>query len=346
MSPCAIPTLPTQVRIPASPNILGISILAMWSYIQHQRIRKQVKEEYEKKKHAIGDRDIKSNAGKEQGEEHHINPDDGIEQQEESPRGVERSEGDSSRTQDNTSTSQNQGEQRRGVRRKSEGHDQTSLVKQDTSSSKMSTEERVSTHSMKSNDQQDSKHQDVERGSNHSNNKDSDPYTVGSTDDDDPFNPKNWPLLDRCKNIAILTLLIFVQAWAGSSVSMANLTISKEFHVSQVAENMSTAMYLFGIGSGSLFVGPLSETVGRNPTYLGGTFCYLLFVLGCALAPNFGAQIVCRYFVGLCASATLAINGGSVRDQFRPVKRSGVFPVIAWANVAGTFFSSLGIDLR
>jgi DHA1 family multidrug resistance protein-like MFS transporter len=44
---------------------------------------------------------------------------------------------------------------------------------------------------------------------------------------------------------------------------------------------------------------------------------------------------VCRFFVGLCCSATLAINGGSVRDQFRPVKRSFVFPVIAWVNVAG-----------
>ena len=27
----------------------------MWSYIQHQRIKKQVAEEYEKKKHGIGD---------------------------------------------------------------------------------------------------------------------------------------------------------------------------------------------------------------------------------------------------------------------------------------------------
>ncbi|CAM1510938.1 Fc.00g084510.m01.CDS01 [Cosmosporella sp. VM-42] len=159
-------------------------------------------------------------------------------------------------------------------------------------------------------------------------------FVVKSSGDEDPLDPRNWPLTSRCKNIAILSVLIFVQAWAGAAESMANTAASQEFHVSSVNENLSTAMYLFGVGTGALFVGSLSETVGRNPTYLVSTFCYLCFVLGCALTPTFGGQVVCRYFIGLTSSATLAINGGSVRDQFRPVKRAFVFPVIAWANVA------------
>jgi MFS transporter, DHA1 family, multidrug resistance protein len=161
---------------------------------------------------------------------------------------------------------------------------------------------------------------------------------VSTSGDDDPMDPRNWPLTSRCKNIAILSLLIFVQGWAGAADSMANSNISKEFGVSKVAENLSQALYLFGIGSGCLFAGPLSESVGRNPTYLVSTFCYMLFVLGSALTPNFGGQVVCRYFVGLFASATLGINGASVQDQFRPVKRAFVFPIIAWANVAGNVY--------
>ncbi|PVH69741.1 MFS general substrate transporter [Cadophora sp. DSE1049] len=125
-----------------------------------------------------------------------------------------------------------------------------------------------------------------------------------------------------------------ILGWAGAAGSIANSAASREFHVGNVAENLSTAMYLFGISSGSLFVGPLSETVGRNPTYLVSTFFYLAFVFGSALTPTFGGQVVCRFLVGLFASATLAINGSSVRDQFHPVKRAFVFPVIAWANVA------------
>ncbi|KAK3377377.1 major facilitator superfamily domain-containing protein [Lasiosphaeria ovina] len=160
-------------------------------------------------------------------------------------------------------------------------------------------------------------------------------YLVRTSGDDDPIDPRNWPLLGRSKNIAILSLLIFAQAWAGAAESMANAAASREYGVSKVTESLSTAMYLFGIGTGALVAGPVSETAGRNPTYLVSTFCYLWFVLGAALATtSFGARIACRFGVGLFASATLSINGSSVRDQFRPVKRSFVFPVIAWANVA------------
>ncbi|UKZ59726.1 uncharacterized protein TrAtP1_001024 [Trichoderma atroviride] len=151
----------------------------------------------------------------------------------------------------------------------------------------------------------------------------------------DSLNPQNWPLIFRCKNIAILSILIFVQGWAGASESMANSVASSKFHVSRTAQNLDTAMYLFGIGTGAPFTGPLSETVGRNPVYLGATFCYLFFVFGSAMATTFGGRITCRYFVGLFSSATLGINGSSVRDQFRDVKRAFVFPIIAWVNVIG-----------
>jgi predicted MFS family arabinose efflux permease len=157
---------------------------------------------------------------------------------------------------------------------------------------------------------------------------------VKTTGDDDPLDPRNWPLLHRSKNIAVLSYLVFVQAWAGAAESMANSTTSSEQGHSKVAENLTITMYLVGIGVGSLFAGPVSESVGRNPTYLVSSFCYLCFVLGAALSPNFGGRMVCRFLMGLFASPTLSVNGSSVKDQFRPVKRAFVFPIIAWANVA------------
>jgi hypothetical protein len=168
-----------------------------------------------------------------------------------------------------------------------------------------------------------------------------DRFLVRLTAEEDPLDPQNWSRMSRAKNIAILTFLIFTLSWAGTSSSQGNLLISTEFRVSQVAQNLSTAMYLFGVGSGSLFAGPISESVGRNPTYLVTSFAYLFFVLGSARTPNFAGQVVCRFFVGLFASATLAINGSSVGDQFRPVKRTFVFPIVAWANVAGQYLRPL-----
>ncbi|RYP55614.1 hypothetical protein DL769_010104 [Monosporascus sp. CRB-8-3] len=66
-----------------------------------------------------------------------------------------------------------------------------------------------------------------------------------------------------------------------------------------------------------IFAGPLSESVGRNPTYLVSTFCYMLFVMGSALAPEFAGQIVCRYIVSLFSSAILGINGSSITGDKR-----------------------------
>ncbi|EGU73808.1 hypothetical protein FOXB_15716 [Fusarium oxysporum f. sp. conglutinans Fo5176] len=159
-------------------------------------------------------------------------------------------------------------------------------------------------------------------------------FQVQSAGEDDPLNPLNWSRSGRAKNVFIICFLVFTQCWAGSAISMGNSMASEEFHVSQVAENLSTAMFLFGVGTGALFAGPISETIGRNPTYLVATALYLCFVLGSAMTPTFGGQVVCRFLVGLSASATLTINGASVNDQFRPVKRALVFPIVAWANVA------------
>jgi DHA1 family multidrug resistance protein-like MFS transporter len=160
-----------------------------------------------------------------------------------------------------------------------------------------------------------------------------DKHTIKPTGPNDPIDPHNWPLSKRIRALLVLSLLVFTQAWAGACDSLANTKASEYYHVSPVAQNLTTAMYLFGIGSGCLFVGPLSQTFGRNPVYLGFTLVYLFFILGTALSRTFGAQIVCRFFAGLASSAALGINGGSVGDLFRPVERALWFPVIAWVNV-------------
>ncbi|KAL3601499.1 hypothetical protein FPOAC2_05761 [Fusarium poae] len=161
-----------------------------------------------------------------------------------------------------------------------------------------------------------------------------DDFQVQSIGNDDPLDPKNWPVETRARCIFIICLLVFTQCWSGAADSIGNAMASEELHVSQIAENVSTAVFLFGVGTGALFAGPLSQAVGRNPTYLVSTATYLFFVLGSAMTPTFGGQVVCRYFVGLSASATLTINGASVNDQFRPVKKALVFPIVAWANIA------------
>ncbi|KAL6702406.1 hypothetical protein ACN47E_002189 [Coniothyrium glycines] len=151
--------------------------------------------------------------------------------------------------------------------------------------------------------------------------------------DSDILEPTHWSLATRARTFILICMLVFVQTWASASDSLANSKASKQYHVSPVAQDLSTAVYLFGIGSGCIFVGPLSQVFGRNPVYLGFSIPFLLFTLGTAMSRNFGSQIVCRYFAGLSSSAALSINGASVRDMFDPVERSLWFPIMAWFNI-------------
>jgi DHA1 family multidrug resistance protein-like MFS transporter len=183
--------------------------------------------------------------------------------------------------------------------------------------------------------------EDLEKVHTPSEHDDNGRIIVECTSDDDPINPRNWPLATRAKAVAILCMLVFVQAYAAASDSLANSKASRQYHVSPVADNLTTAMCLFGIGFGCLLVGPLSESFGRNPVYLTFSFAYLFFVLGTALSTTFGSQIVCRFFVGLSSSATLGINGASVGDMFSPVERTLWFPVIAWVNVVREYHHTL-----
>lgn len=279
----------------------------MWSLVQYRRIRKDVEQEWERQKRRTSSQDEKARR-----ESELQRPISSVASPSSTPPPTTRSDSAPEPNRDLEKASRS-AQNLTAPRRPSQAHDDEK--KYDASLRRHTSEP---------------KYQHPDASGN---------IVVGKEGHDDTLDPHNWSLRSRSANIAVLSLLIFTQGWASAADSQANTAISQALHVSKVAENLSQALYLFGIGCGCLFVGPLSETLGRNPTYLVSTFIYLFFVLGSALTKTFAGQLFCRFFVGLFASATLGINGASVGDQFRPVKRAFVFPVIAWANVAGTFTS-------
>ncbi|KEQ90800.1 hypothetical protein AUEXF2481DRAFT_48534 [Aureobasidium subglaciale EXF-2481] len=141
--------------------------------------------------------------------------------------------------------------------------------------------------------------------------------------------PRKWSTGKKLQTTVILFFLVFSQGWVSSCDSNIIKPASEEFHISQTAETLATALFLLGISVGSLVVGPLSEELGRNPVYLVPSMFYLCFTLGDALAPNFGAQISLRFLAGLSASAGLSIYGGSLADLYEEGDRQRLWPVFA-----------------
>ena len=116
---------------------------------------------------------------------------------------------------------------------------------------------------------------------------------------------------------------------------------SQHFGVAQVAESLATGLYLIGFGVGALIASPMSEIVGRFPVYVGALVIFGAWILGAALAPNFGAQLAFRFLAGLCGSAPLTVAGGSISDVWSTLEKTFGFPIFAIPGFGGPILGML-----
>ncbi|MEM8578949.1 MAG: multidrug effflux MFS transporter [Pseudomonadota bacterium] len=94
-----------------------------------------------------------------------------------------------------------------------------------------------------------------------------------------------------------------------------------------------TAFFL-GMAVGQIFVGPLSDAVGRKPVIYGG---YIVFVAGC-LVSIFGgtweAMLAGRMLQGLGASTPRIVTVALVRDQYAGAPMARVMSIVMAAFIA------------
>lgn len=154
--------------------------------------------------------------------------------------------------------------------------------------------------------------------------------------EDDPQNPHNWSKRLRLRSTLIINAVAFIATAASSIDSAVLMPAAMEFHVSEVAESLATAVFLIGFGIGALLASPLSELMGRYPVYLGTLAIFGIWLMASALAPNFGAQIVFRYLAGCFASAPSTTAGGSMSDIWNPMEKTWGFPIFAVTGFGGS----------
>jgi len=155
---------------------------------------------------------------------------------------------------------------------------------------------------------------------------------------DDPIKPHNWSHGLRLW-ATIVVSLVAIAGTAASSIDAAVLPqYAAYFGVSEVAGSLATAMYLLGFAVGSQFAGPFSETFGRNIIYIVTMVVYMCFLLGCALAPNFGAHITFRFHAGMFGSTPLTVAGGTIADLWDAREKTYAFPLYAFLGFSGPLF--------
>ncbi len=74
--------------------------------------------------------------------------------------------------------------------------------------------------------------------------------------------------------------------------------------------------FVFGMGIGTLFVGPMSDAYGRKRVLLWSAGLYALAALACYVAPSLQTLLISRLIMGLGAAAARVVGVAIVRDLF------------------------------
>ncbi|KAL5048683.1 hypothetical protein BDW71DRAFT_16675 [Aspergillus fruticulosus] len=145
---------------------------------------------------------------------------------------------------------------------------------------------------------------------------------VGWEDDKDPQNPRNYPPSRKWFLLGIVSIVTFISPFASTLFAPAAEYAAQELgNTSSILNTLAVTAYLFGYAVGPLFLSPLSELYGRRIVLNVATTLFVLFQIGCALAPNIASLIVFRTITGMGGSACLTIGGGVISDLFTPEQR-------------------------
>ncbi|MCG9749152.1 multidrug effflux MFS transporter [Vibrio brasiliensis] len=138
--------------------------------------------------------------------------------------------------------------------------------------------------------------------------------------------------------LVLLTLLVLFSPLAIDIYLPALPLISSTFHVEHALAQDTITWFLFAMGVGQLFAGPLADKLGRRTVALGGISIYAMSALLAWSAQNIEWMLVSRLLQGLGACATSVAAFATVRDIFGPQK-SG--KMISYLNGAICFIPAL-----
>ncbi|OJJ56743.1 hypothetical protein ASPSYDRAFT_80515 [Aspergillus sydowii CBS 593.65] len=146
------------------------------------------------------------------------------------------------------------------------------------------------------------------------------------TDDENwensPRNPYNWSTKSKVLQVSMIASAAFTTSVGVSIISPAHSQFMEEFGVGSTVAILPLSLYVLALGLGPVVGGPLSETVGRYPVYLGTVVLGSLFTLGVGFSHSFAGVCVLRFLAGFCFAPSLAIAGGTINETFKPVRRA------------------------
>ncbi|KAK6953699.1 hypothetical protein Daesc_006004 [Daldinia eschscholtzii] len=133
-------------------------------------------------------------------------------------------------------------------------------------------------------------------------------------EDNDPDNPRYWPLWYRSCIIFTISFASWVIVLYSTSYTASTPGLVDEFGFSTTIVTLGVTTYMFGLATGSLLVAPASEFYGRRPVYIVCLIGFAAMVIPTCLATSLAEILVVRFFAALFGSAMIANSPGTVVD--------------------------------
>lgn len=151
----------------------------------------------------------------------------------------------------------------------------------------------------------------------------------------DPQDPRNFKKNYKWFLTFLLGTVCFDVAFCSAAITGGMEGPVKAFGVSMEVSILAVTLMVIGFGVGPLVFAPLSEEVGGKPVYVGTLALAVIFIIPCALAPNIGALLACRFIDGLFFSAPMCLIGGNLADMWLTNERGVAMSVFSAAPFLG-----------
>ncbi|KAJ7696698.1 MFS polyamine transporter [Mycena rosella] len=153
---------------------------------------------------------------------------------------------------------------------------------------------------------------------------------------DDPLNPKNWSRRKKWAATLVVSAFTFISPVSSSMIAPASAQVAEQFGTTDdVLIAMITSIFILAFAIGPLFLGPLSEIIGRNRVIQGANLWYLVWNLACGFAQNTGQLLGFRFLSGLGGSASTAVGGGVLGDIWDAEERGQAIAIYSLAPLLG-----------
>lgn len=155
-----------------------------------------------------------------------------------------------------------------------------------------------------------------------------DPFLVSFDGEDDLEDIRKISVLHKWLIAIIVSVTSVCVTCVSSEWSLASTHIMEHFNISHEVSTLGITLYIWGLGTGGMFLSPISEFHGRKITYVLGLLLCTCFQFLTAFSPNIGGMLFGRFMSGFFASAFMAVASGTFSDLFS--KEEIVYPLVLY----------------